>query len=101
ANQQRRKEGAGDRAEATHHHDHEGVRDEGQIDLEIGWLPRDRERAAEPGEQRTQGENRRKEQALVYAEGGGHLAVLGRCADEDAPPRFREDEMKRGEYERP
>ena len=49
--------GAGDRAHAADHDDHEGVADHDQVHREIGRLARDLQRAAEAGEQRAAGEH--------------------------------------------
>ena len=101
ADQQRGEECAGNRAQAADHHDHEGVRDDRQVDLEVRRLARDGERAAEAGERRAEREHAGEQPALVHAERAGHLAVLGRGAHQDAPARPRQQQVQRDEDHRP
>ncbi len=51
--------GAGDRAHAADHHDHEGIADRDQIGGEIGGLARHLQRAAEAGERGAEREHAR------------------------------------------
>ena len=74
--QDRRQEGAGDRAHAADHDDDEGVADHDQVEPQIGRLARDLQRAAEAGEEGAEREDHREQHGLIDAERTDHLAVL-------------------------
>src|SRR5262249_57106183 len=59
------------------------------------------ERAAEPRQEGAKDEDAREEPPLIHAEGGDHLAILRRRADEDAPARTVEDDPESEGDERP
>ena len=82
--------GTDDRAHAADDYDDEGVGDHGEVHAEIGRLARDLQRAAEPGEHRAQGEDRREQHRLIDAKRADHVAILGRRAHQAAETRARE-----------
>ena len=89
--------GAGQAAEAADHDDDEGVGDDGEVQLQVGGAVGKRQRAAEAGEAGAEGEDQGEQQALIDAEGGDHLAVLGGGADQGAPAGAGEQQPQHGQ----
>jgi hypothetical protein len=100
ADEQRSEKRAGDRAHAADHHHDECIGDHGEIDLEIGRLARDGERATQPGKRGAERKDDGEEPALIDPERADHLAVLGRGADQDAEAGSLEQDMKEGKHRR-
>ena len=101
ADQQRGEERARDAAHAADDHHHERVRDRAEVEEELRRLARNLQRAAEPGEEPAEREHAGEEPLLVHAERADHLAILGRRADQRAPPGAVEEEPERPEHQRP
>ena len=98
ADQQGGQEGAAEAAHAADHDDHEGVGDNGQVHVEVGGALRQGQGAAEAGEPGAEREDRGVEHALIHAEGGEHVAVLGCRADQEAPAGAVEQEQQQAQY---
>ncbi len=100
ADQDGGEEGAADAAQAADHGDDEGVGDDGKVELEIGGLARDLQRAAQTGQHRADEEHRGEELGLVDAERAHHLAVLGRGTHQRAPARARQQQPHGEQHDR-
>ena len=100
ADQDGGEEGAADAAQAADHGDDEGVGDDGKVELEIGGLARDLQRAAQARQHRADEEHRGEEPGLVDAERAHHLAVLGRGAHQRAPARARQQQPHGQQHDR-
>ena len=92
ADQDGGEERAAEAAQAADDGDHEGVGDDGEIEIEVGRLARDLQRAAQPGQHGADEEHRGEELGLVDAERAHHLAVLGGRAHQRAPARAVEQQ---------
>ena len=73
ADEERREEGTGHRAQAADHDDDERIGYHRQIDLQVRRLSRYHERAAESCQRRAEHEDRGEQALLVYAERRGHF----------------------------
>jgi hypothetical protein len=96
----RREEGARDAAHAADHHHHESVGDRREVERQLRGLARDLERAGEPRERRAQREHPGEQPFLVDAQRGGHIAILGRGADQPAPAGAVQQQPKRPHHRR-
>ena len=92
ADQDGGQERAADAAQPAHDGDHEGVGDDGEIEIEVGGLARDLQRAAQAGQHGAGEEHRGEELGLIDAERAHHLAVLGGRPHQRAPARAGEQQ---------
>ena len=100
ADQDGGQERAADAAQPAHHGDHEGVGDDGEIEIEVGGLARDLQRAAQAGQHGAGEEHRGEELGLIDAQRAHHLAILGGGAHQRAPARAGEQEPHRAQHDR-
>ena len=100
ADQDGGEERAAQAAQAADHGDDEGVGDDRQVEVEIGGLARDLQRAAQPRQHRADEEHRGEQLGLVDAQRADHLAVLSRGAHQRAPARAGEQQPEQAEHHR-
>ncbi len=100
ADQDGGQERAADAAQPAHDGDHEGVGDDGEVEIEVGGLARDLQRATQPGQHGADKEHRGEERGLIDAERAHHLAVLRGGPHQRPPARAGEQQPHRQQHHR-
>ena len=94
----RRQERAADAAQPPHYGDYEGIGDDRKVEIEIGWLARNLQSAAQSRQHRSDEEHGGEELCLVNTQRAHHLAVLGGGPHQRTPARARQQQPQHAQH---